>query len=569
MKAHASKALQCQIVAALQRIMNPREAEFEKKTKLGAGSFGVVWLVQRRSDGEWFALKEIDLRKPGLQRVMEEVETMMKLPPDRNVVRLHEHWMSDDGKDMWLLLEYCSEGTLAQLLTASSRPDDAALWDLAGQLLQALLLFEQHRIVHNDIKPDNIFIMEGFIPKIGDLGMARFTSVGSVLSKTPGGTPAFQSPEVLSKDVSFVGPDGQPIFSPEFAKCKVSYQSDVYSLGAVLWSMIMRRNPDRPGGAFPLTPALVPDSRLRELINDMLQPDPSQRPRASLLVLRFTTPPNGTAPAPAPAIGSTVCIRRNDGSDSTLLRVRPTISRSDDAFLSPKVAITGDDRLQLLQTTLAEGSAFSLVMTSSGVQGYVQSKYIIVAPAFSPAPAPAPAPSPVFDPSKCVLLNGYYYKSLGDHDKDSEADIIEEGNLYDLASGWELCPLSPDAIQVCALHSWGADCLVFADGSVFATKKRRHHDAGPGSQLASRGLKFDSGRYGIDVDSAVATYTPFYLDWLWNANRSQLEGAGYTRASTERKHHEMMQSEHDQFLFEYSASNIFRECDVLIRRRAF
>jgi hypothetical protein len=72
----------------------------------------------------------------------------------------------------------------------------------------------------------------------------------------------------------------------------------VYSLGAVMWSLIMRRNPDRPGGAFPLTPALVADSRLRELVNEMLQPDPAKRHRASHLILRF---PPAPAPAPAPA----------------------------------------------------------------------------------------------------------------------------------------------------------------------------------------------------------------------------------------------------------------------------
>ncbi len=243
-------------------------------------------------------MKEIDLRKPGLHLAMKEVDTMMKLPPHRNVVQLHEHWKSADGKDMWLLLEYCSIGTLAMNILESARLNDAALWDLSGQLLQALHLFEQHRIVHNDIKPENIFLMEGGIPKIGDLGMARFTSVGSVLTKMPGGTPLFQSPEALSKEI---GPNGKPLCFSEYAECEVSYQSDVYSLGAVLWSMVMRRNPDHPGGAFPLTPALVPDSRLRELVNDMLQPDPAKRPRASHLVLRFTS----HATAPALAIGST------------------------------------------------------------------------------------------------------------------------------------------------------------------------------------------------------------------------------------------------------------------------
>ena len=90
-------------------------------------------------------------------------------------------------------------------------------------------------------------------------------------------------------------------------------------------------------------------------------------------------------------VGSTVCIKRDDGSDRTLLRARPTNSRSDDAFVTPKTPIIGDERLVLLQTTSAEGTAFALVKTTHGVEGYVQSKYIVLAPA--PAPAPAPVSS--------------------------------------------------------------------------------------------------------------------------------------------------------------------------------
>jgi serine/threonine protein kinase len=264
--------------------MNPRESEFKKLEKLGSGSYGVVWAVQRIKDGVIFASKEIDLRKPGLQQVMKEVETMMKLPPHRNIVRLYEHWFSADRKDMWLLLEYCSEGTLSQFFLCEDRLSDAALLDLCGQMLQALCVFEHNRIVHNDIKPENIFIMSGSVPKIGDLGMARFTSVGSVLTKTPGGTPVFQSPEVLSKEMV----DGKPLCFPEYAACEISYQSDVYSLGAVMWSLIMRRMPER-GCATLLTTAVVPDTKLRTLVNDMLQPNPTKRSRASHLVLRLVS----------------------------------------------------------------------------------------------------------------------------------------------------------------------------------------------------------------------------------------------------------------------------------------
>jgi serine/threonine protein kinase len=265
--------------------MNPRESEFQKIQKLGTGSFGVVWLVKQVTDGTFFALKEVDLRKPGMLQMMHEVDAMKKLPPHKNVVRLHDHWLSADGKDLWLLLEYCSRGTLMQFVYSSMRLPDDALLDLCVQLLHALCLFEQNRIIHNDIKLDNVFIAENSTPKMGDLGMARFTSMDSMLTSTPGGTPLFQSPEVLSKEKGVAHP---PCF-PEYAASEISYQSDVYSLGVVMWSMIMRRLPDRAGCVAPLTPSLVANSNLRELVNNMLQPNPARRHRASHLILRLVS----------------------------------------------------------------------------------------------------------------------------------------------------------------------------------------------------------------------------------------------------------------------------------------
>ena len=81
--------------------------------------------------------------------------------------------------------------------------------------------------------------------------------------------------------------------------------------------------------------------------------------------------------------GSAVVHKRDDGSGRTLLRVRPTNSRSDDAFVTPKTFLSSDDRLVLLQTTCAEGTAFALVKTKHGVQGYVQSQHILIDSSFS------------------------------------------------------------------------------------------------------------------------------------------------------------------------------------------
>jgi serine/threonine protein kinase len=429
--------------------MNPRESEFEKKKKLGAGSFGIAHLVQRRKDGAQFALKEICLRKQiNLQQAMKEVDTMRMLPPHRNIVRLHDNWLSADKKDMWLLLEYCSEGNMSQFLMASvSLPEDAVL-DLCVQLLQALSVLEQHHVVHNDIKPDNIFIMQGSVPKIGDLGLARFTSTGSVLSKTPGGTPLFQAPEALSKTL---GGDGGPLCFSEYAAHDVSYQSDVYSLGVVMWSLIMRRYPDRPGGASMLTAAVVKNSKLLKLVNEMLQPDSTKRPRASHLCLGLTPvvspPPDrpdsairprvsraskthsfdeiaiALAPELAAAASATSSLKlsvlsRNDSEPSTKLRTTPqdvytnfAFQNTDDADVPNGTAVR----------VLSDSGSFSRVQLPSGRQGWAKTAYLkpssapleaasFSAPASAPAPAPAPAqehesaPRTILKLLLCILI---------------------------------------------------------------------------------------------------------------------------------------------------------------------
>lgn len=264
---------------------NPRESEFRKLKELGRGVFGIVHQVQRRSDTAEFALKEIDLvkAKMDIHSALKEVTAMNKLPAHKNIVRLYDHWASADGRVLWLLQDFCSRGNMFSVLPSSIRMPEVATMDLCRQLLAALRVFEQNSIVHNDIKPDNIFITDASEPKIGDFGMSRSTvhaPVGSVLASMPGCTPVYASPEILSKlGVGF----------PEYKSSAISYQSDVYSVGVVLWLLIMGRVPHAPGAASaaPLTKANVNDDKLRSIINEMLLVDPARRPRASVLLARF------------------------------------------------------------------------------------------------------------------------------------------------------------------------------------------------------------------------------------------------------------------------------------------
>ena len=280
--------------------MNPREKDFRKKKELGRGAFGVVHLVTRVSDGAEFALKQSNLRGFKSADKLLEAETWMKLPPHRNIVRLYEHWLSTDEQYMFLLMELCGNNNLAKCI-AGGELGNEVVKDLCRALLGALCVFEEHKIMHNDLKPDNIFLSEGFVPKIGDMGLAKFTSGrDSILRKAttgyPGGTPIFMSPEMVHRH------DTAAKNVSDVPRRTISYQSDVYSLGALLWSLKMGRYPDTPGQVLQVDATVFRDKQLRDCLNDMLQRDADSRPRASKLKLKYFS--SSAAPAGAVAVST-------------------------------------------------------------------------------------------------------------------------------------------------------------------------------------------------------------------------------------------------------------------------
>lgn len=171
---------------------------FEVIRKLGKGGFGTVFLAQHKLDGKQYAVKKIkmqvgvdeDFRSHKLFR---EVQSMLKLN-SKYVTRYFTCWIesedtcaessdsdvSESESDLEVLtfhlhiqMEYCAGSTLKQWLNYPDRTASRAnRVSVFMQLLKGVASIHSSRILHRDLKPDNIFVLEDLQVKIGDFGLS-------------------------------------------------------------------------------------------------------------------------------------------------------------------------------------------------------------------------------------------------------------------------------------------------------------------------------------------------------------------------------------------------------------
>jgi len=136
-----------------------------------------------------------------------------------NVITIFDFGFEDDVP--FLVTEFVEGYSLAELIKQQGQlPWDIALFILQ-QLAQGLSTLHQRKILHQDIKPENIFISNEGEVKLGDLGFS--TSIDQAAQQIQG-TPAYLSPEVVL---------GSP----------VDFRSDQYSLGLVGYEILTGENP--------------------------------------------------------------------------------------------------------------------------------------------------------------------------------------------------------------------------------------------------------------------------------------------------------------------------------------
>ncbi|MBI5359294.1 MAG: serine/threonine protein kinase [Planctomycetes bacterium] len=197
--------------------------------KIGAGGMATVFKGQDSKNKRLVAIKMLHPQHTKnhteLNRFVRESKLLMKFRHP-NIVQGYQ-FGTLKGVFPYLIMEYVEGQSIQQLLDSIGPfPEDFAL-SVITQIAKALDYMESQNIIHRDIKPDNVLVLEDGTVKLIDLGFAKpiGCSIEDVTENTTCGTPQYMSPEQSQgmKDLDV--------------------RSDIYSLGATLFHIVVGKVP--------------------------------------------------------------------------------------------------------------------------------------------------------------------------------------------------------------------------------------------------------------------------------------------------------------------------------------
>ncbi|XP_043066292.1 MAP/microtubule affinity-regulating kinase 3 isoform X19 [Drosophila bipectinata] len=186
---------------------------------IGKGNFAKVKLAKHLPTGKEVAIKIIDktqLNPGSLQKLFREVR-IMKMLDHPNIVKLFQ--VIETEKTLYLIMEYASGGEVFDYLVLHGRMKEKEARVKFRQIVSAVQYCHQKRIIHRDLKAENLLLDSELNIKIADFGFSNEFTPGSKLD-TFCGSPPYAAPELFQ---------GKKYDGPEV---------DVWSLGVILYTLV-------------------------------------------------------------------------------------------------------------------------------------------------------------------------------------------------------------------------------------------------------------------------------------------------------------------------------------------
>ena len=195
---------------------------YERIKLLGKGSFGKVYLMRDRRSRDLVCVKSINVRGiPPKERdaVKLEVALMRKLDHP-NIVRYHQSVLLRDRGVLNIVMEFCDGGDLEAMLKKQSRRQqsrhrgaygaravagglpESEYMPLFAQVALGVEYLHSQRVLHRDLKSQNIFLLGNGRLVLGDLGISKVLDGTLDMARTKIGTPRVPSTRVPLSSVA-------------------------------------------------------------------------------------------------------------------------------------------------------------------------------------------------------------------------------------------------------------------------------------------------------------------------------------------------------------------------------
>ncbi|XP_013145412.1 PREDICTED: MAP/microtubule affinity-regulating kinase 3-like [Papilio polytes] len=197
----------------------PHIGKYKLLKTIGKGNFAKVKLAKHVPTGKEVAIKIIDktqLNPGSLQKLFREVR-IMKMLDHPNIVKLFQ--VIETEKTLYLVMEYASGGEVFDYLVLHGRMKEKEARAKFRQIVSAVQYCHQKRIIHRDLKAENLLLDGEMNIKIADFGFSNEFTPGSKLD-TFCGSPPYAAPELFQ---------GKKYDGPEV---------DVWSLGVILYTLV-------------------------------------------------------------------------------------------------------------------------------------------------------------------------------------------------------------------------------------------------------------------------------------------------------------------------------------------
>lgn len=247
--------------------------KYRKVKIVGKGSFGHAVLVQSVVDRKLYIMKIIDVSRMERKQKEEALNEVHVLKAMRHpyIVTYRESFM--DKRCLCIVMDYADGGDMYgkianQKKTGKGFPENMIL-DWFVQICLAIKHMHDRKILHRDLKTQNVFLTSKGEVKIGDFGISRVLQHTYDCAQTAIGTPYYLSPEICQEK-------------------PYNQKSDIWSLGCILYEMVTLRHAFDASsmkglvvkilrGTYPSIPSCY-SQNLRDLIDEMLEKDPKKRP---------------------------------------------------------------------------------------------------------------------------------------------------------------------------------------------------------------------------------------------------------------------------------------------------